>query len=235
MQGEELTHEQMEARMEAAAAHAKRLLVLRHLLIGSGYHEALTALEFAKRHTPGYRKDKVTPNFDHQVSIALHAYTLKDTLLLPEQVLATIMTHDLIEDEGISESDLRELFRNAEFAREIATATDLLSKEVRGVKRDEAALFQAMARNPIASIVKPFDRINNHQGMPGVFKPEKIRSYLVETETLILPMVKQAKQNFRHQTLAYENLTWTLKSQISLVRGLMPSPDPEHEPSAFQP
>jgi len=222
MQATELEH----TRQERLESHKKRVLVLRHMLIGRGWYEALSALEFSRKHTVGYRKDNVTPNFDHPVSIGLYLMTFPD-LLYPQEAVALAMTHDLIEDSQLSELEVRAAFRDGEFGLRVGRATDLLSKESRGVRRDDKALFEAMAECPIASIGKPADRAINQNDMAGVFTREKIEKQVWETEDLILPMLKRAKRNFPQQTLAYENMNWTLKSQVNIVKGLLRLPEPE--------
>lgn len=203
------------------AKHRTRLLVLKKLLTGAKHYDALSALRLAKKYTVGFRKDGVTPSFDHQVSTALHALTLPE-VMFPEELIATIMTHDLGEDYGLSPQEIRSIFRNQELAERVAGATDRLTKVWRGMKRNESELFGQMAEDPVASIAKGLDRVNNHNGMAGVFTSAKVAEYIMETEERILPMLKAAKENFPHQTTAYENLSWTLKAQIGLIRGFSP-------------
>lgn len=75
-------------------AFKKKELVLRQTLIGKGFYNALIALEFAKKRHVGTRKDGVTPEFDHQISIALFALTLP-SIQYQEELIATIMLHDV--------------------------------------------------------------------------------------------------------------------------------------------
>lgn len=211
-------------------AHKKRLLVLRHLFVGAGFYEALAALEFAAAHHIGTRKDGVTPEFDHQIQIALHAFTLPD-LVHREATMATIMLHDVPEDYDVSSTEVRSIFSNRDFAILVSEAVSLMTKTFRGRKlyvadateRDnglptEDEFFDRMAENAIASIGKLCDRVHNLQSMVGVFSKEKQAGYIDEVERLFLPMLKAAKRRHPRQTLAYENLKWTLTSQVSLIK-----------------
>lgn len=54
--------------------------------------------------------------------------------------------------------------------------------------------------------------------MGGAFSIAKQLSYLVETEELVLPMIKAAARLHPLQEGAYENAKLALKSQISLAR-----------------
>jgi (p)ppGpp synthase/HD superfamily hydrolase len=194
-------------------------MTLRQLLIGARYFNALAALEFAAKHHTGTRKDGVTPEFDHQVSIALYAMTLPD-LMHREEVIATILLHDIREDCGITDHEIRYLFNDSHFAHRVSTAVWNMTKVWRDEKRDEAALFEQMALDPIASIAKGCDRMHNLQTMVGVFTFEKQKTYIVEVRVLFLPMLKAARRNFPQQVLAYENIKHVLLSQIELIEAM---------------
>ena len=196
----------------------KKLLTLRQQLVGARYHHALAALEFAHRFHTGLRKDGVTPEFQHQIEIALFALTLPD-LMYREEVIATILLHDVREDYGVTAGEVRELFfRDPEFAARVDRAVENMTKEFRGVKKDEQALFDAMAQDPIASIAKGCDRIHNIGSMLGVFTTEKQKKYVQEVHDLFLPMLKKARRLFPHQVNAYENIKFVLHTQMDLIK-----------------
>ncbi len=199
----------------------KRKLVLRQQLIGAGYFDALVAMEFAERYHTGTRKDGHTPEFDHQISIALYALTLPN-LIHRQAVIATIMLHDVREDYEITDGEIVALFpRDAVFARLVADAVDRMTKVVRGEKRDEKALFDSMAADAIASIAKGCERVHNLQSMVGVFTVARQRQYIAEVNEFFLPMLKKARRNFPHQVTAYENIKFVLTSQIELIEASM--------------
>jgi len=201
----------------------KKLMTLRQQLIGAKYHHALSALEFAIRYHTGVRKDGETPEFQHQVEIALFALTLPD-LMYRQEVIATIMLHDVREDYGVSDGEIRQLFFNdAQFADRVARAVHNMTKEFRGERRDDAELFQIMAHDAISSIAKGCDRVHNLGSMLGVFTVEKQKAYVQEALDLFLPMLKTARRLFPHQVNAYENIKFVLNMQISLIRHTWPS------------
>jgi (p)ppGpp synthase/HD superfamily hydrolase len=194
----------------------KRKLVLRQQLIGAGFFEALAAMEFAERYHTGTRKDGVTPEFDHQVSIALYVMTLPD-LIYREEAIATIFLHDVKEDFGVANGEMLAIFRDKEFGLRVVEAVDCMTKKWRDEVRDEDDLFVRMANNAIASIAKGADRMHNLQSMIGVFTADKQRSYIAFAKERILPMLKAARRNFPHQVRAYENIKFVLNSQIELI------------------
>jgi (p)ppGpp synthase/HD superfamily hydrolase len=203
----------------------KKLLTLRQQLVGARYHHALAALEFAHRFHTGLRKDGVTPEFQHQIEIALFALTLPD-LMFREEVIATILLHDVREDYDITDREIRDLFfQDSEFAIRVARAVENMTKVFRGVKKNEAALFDAMSQDPIASIAKGCDRMHNLQSMVGVFKLAKQKAYIQEVHDLFLPMLKKARRLFPHQVNAYENIKHILQSQIQLIEAVHDATD----------
>lgn len=202
--------------------YAKKLLTLRSNLTGARYFNALAALEFALRYHTGTRKDGLTPEFQHQVEIALYVLTLPD-LQHREEVIATIFLHDVREDYGVSDGEILAIFNNGEFASRVAKAVDAMTKEFRGVKRDEAEVFQAIAQDPIASIAKGADRVHNLNSMLGVFTVKKQKEYVGEVETFFMPMLKTARRLFPHQVNAYENIKFVLETQMAMVRATWPA------------
>lgn len=196
----------------------KKLLTLRNQLIGARFHHALAALEFAMKYHTGTRKDGVTPEFQHQVEIALYALTLPD-LMHREEVIATILLHDVREDYGVADAEIASLFfEDPDFADRVCKAVWNMTKEFRGDKRDEVALFDDMSRCAIASIAKGCDRIHNIGSMLGVFTTEKQKKYVQEVHDLFLPMLKKARRLFPHQVNAYENIKFVLHTQMDLIK-----------------
>jgi len=197
----------------------KKALTLRQYLNGAGYFEAMTAMEFASSYHVGVRKDGHTPEFDHQISIALYALTLPN-LKHRQEVIATIFLHDVREDYHITDHEIRSLFIDQTISDRVSHAVENMTKEWRGERKDEQKLFNAMSEDPIASIAKGCDRIHNFQSMVGVFKLEKQKAYIQEAKDLFLPMLKTARRNFPHQALAYENIKHMLLSQIELIEAM---------------
>lgn len=197
----------------------KKLLVLRTILTNSKYYNAFRALEFALKHHTGIRKDGITPEFDHQLSIALYVLTLPD-LMHREAVIAAVFLHDVSEDYHVSRNEIMALFTCPVFAALVANGVENVTKKFRGISKDEDLLFAQMAEDPIASIVKAADRMHNLQTMVGVFTIPKQISYIDFAKARVLPMMKLARRNFPEQTLAYENMKHVLLSQIELIESI---------------
>jgi (p)ppGpp synthase/HD superfamily hydrolase len=193
----------------------KREISLRYWLQGGQYFKALHALEWAKRYHTGVRKDGVTPEIDHQISIAHYVRTLHTSLLHVEDTLITVLLHDVREDYGVSDQEVER-----EFGTRVARAVDAVTKTFRGEKRDAQTLFDRMAQDPIASVVKGADRIHNLNSMVGVFSPEKQQAYVQEAEQFFFPMLKQARRLHPQQEPVYENLKHMMRSQVALIKAM---------------
>jgi (p)ppGpp synthase/HD superfamily hydrolase len=195
---------------------AKRRIALRYWLLGRGYVRAADAMGYAEAFHSGTRKDGVTPEFAHQIAIVSYLRSMVDALRYPEETLMVGFLHDLREDYDVSDAEVL-----GRYGDSVANAVDAMTKVFGGVSRDPVAVFEAIGEDPMASVAKLADRINNQQSMLGVFTPEKMRSYLEETEEYFLPMLKRAKLAFCDQEPVYENLKLMLVSQNQLVRALL--------------
>lgn len=200
--------------------YEKHFIAMRYWLLGKGYYVALDALEFASQLHTGLRKDGTTREFAHQLAIGRYTRSIASTLQSPEDTLATVFLHDASEDHAVSQEELTE-----RFGATVAHAVWVLTKQFRGQRTPDALYYEEIADSAIASVVKGADRIHNIQTMVGVFTREKQRSYIEETETHVLPMLKRARRRFARQEAAYENVQHVLVSQIDLLRAALDAPN----------
>lgn len=190
-------------------------IALRYYLQGRGFFRALEAMEFAERLHNGTRKDGVTPEFYHQVSMANFARTIEASLASPEEVYVAIHLHDTVEDKNVSLNLIGD-----RFGMPVTHAVNALSKVIDGVKRSPESVYKMISENETASVVKGIDRVNNQGSMLGVFSLGKQREYIEETETFVLPMLKIARRRFPRQEPAYENIKHILVREIRLFRAM---------------
>jgi (p)ppGpp synthase/HD superfamily hydrolase len=194
---------------------AKTKVALRYWLQGKEYFSAIRALDFARSYHQGMRKDGVTPEFAHQVSIASHVRTFDGLLLFPEETIITALLHDVREDYEVSDEEIRSLF-----GEKVASSVDALTKEFRGKKRPSIEVFAAIGNDPIASVVKLADRIHNQDSMVGVFGVAKMLEYVQETNEYFWPMLKRARRVWCEQEPIYEALGLVLDTQVSFAEAL---------------
>ena len=193
-------------------AFAKQRVALRYILLGRRWYKAHDALVLAEHYHRGTRKDGVTPELAHPLSVALWVWTLEPLLMHPEETVCTALVHDLAEDYGISREELGD-----KFGPVVAKAAWALTKEYRSHKVPQDRVTEALASDPCASIVKAGDRLHNQGSLLGVFSQVKIAEYVRETSEHILPMLKLARRNWPSQEQAYQNARLALESQVSML------------------
>ena len=186
-------------------------MAIRYWLFGKEYYTAIKAMEFAAKHHTGLRKDGITPEYYHQLSIASYIRTLPGLIYL-EATMATAFLHYIVEDYSISVSEI-----DRRFGKQVSFAVSLLSKKRDGYTIENAPYYSNICDNPIASIVKGADRIHNFQTMVDVFNIDKQEQYIEDGKIGILPMIKKARKKFPEQEPAYENIKHVLLSQIGLI------------------
>lgn len=195
----------------------KLKLSLRYFLLGKGWYRAADALEYFGTIHTGYRKDKKTPEYQHQVEIALYICTILPGLMYPEDTIIAILGHDAPEDYGIKIAALSE-----RFGERPAHAMFLMDKN----GKTEEAYYFGIGEDPIASIAKGGDRHHNIRTMPGAFTKEKQIRYAEEVRTHFLPMLKRGRRNFPQQVHCYENIKHVLTVQLELLDALNGSNQP---------
>lgn len=212
--------------------YAKMRNALRQWLIGKDFHIALAALELGMKWHTGLRKDKVTPEFQHQVSQAMYCRTLAPSLMHPEETIATILLHDIVEDCEITHAEVLDYLRSkGATPQQLALISSGIEKMTnqyedgftngeKSQKKEKKVYYQAMIKCPIASICKGIDRWHNHQSMIGVFDKEKQKSYIEETEVYIIEMLKAARKEWTRQESAYTNIKLVLQVQMEFVTEL---------------
>lgn len=137
-------------------------------------------------------------------------------LRYPEETLTVGFLHDVCEDYPVSFEEIDRLFGEL-----VGGAVRPLTKKFHGVTRDPHKVTAAQQTNPISSVVKGADRVNNQQTMPGVLSQLNILSYLEETREQIIPMLKVARRRFPDQGLACQSVKTVLFAQIELLKGAL--------------
>ena len=200
---------------------------MRHWLLGREYYLALEAMEFGLAHHTGTRKDGVTPEFFHQLFQAQMARSLTAYMIHPEETLATIFLHDVVEDCDVEQKTIFNRFGSL-----VDEAVRLMTNvEETGVKKDKAHYYPAMIPNAIASLVKGLDRCHNIVSMAGVFTVEKQESYIQETEDHVIPMLRAARKTHARQAEAYQMAMLFLRSNMHTIVKTREGSSPDTNPA----
>lgn len=197
---------------------SKLYIALKFRLHGLGYFDAMAVLELCRKIHGGFRKNGITPSFQHQLEIAHFILTLRDISNVEDAIIAALC-HDSTEDYP---GQFLKEFRAAtdesvsERAKEVAISTSLRLDKHRYSGYEE--YFDRLSKCAICSIVKGVDRINNFQSMErGNFKVAKQQTYSDEVVTYFLPMLKEARKRFPKQMDSYYMIEYVLKSQHELI------------------
>lgn len=197
-------------------AFEKKRTALKGYCLGRDYVDVLRAITFAENYHTGFRKDGVTPEFQHQVEIALYATTLKGLNQEDEsKLLQMIMLHDVVEDYNVSLVEIEKLF-----GKDIAEGVEALSKVVHGKKKDMVAYMRDLVQHPLAALAKGCDRVHNVQSMRGVFNYTKQQQYGLEVRQHFLPMLRAVRDHAPQYRQAVNNIKSMLENQVQWVEYL---------------
>ncbi len=201
----------MEKKKQIDIRYIKLENTLKGYLKGKNFHKALEAFNDAKHHHNGFRKDGITPEFQHQVEIALYITTLKE-IKYEEETLCAVFLHDIREDYDVEDKVIRDKYGDL-----VADAVEALTKKFKGMNKTYEKYFHHLALDPIASLVKGADRIHNISSMSGVFSIEKQEKYIYEVKQYFMPMLKTARKNFPSQLMSYYNMTNMLNNMTAAL------------------
>lgn len=164
---------------------------LRGLFIGAGMHESVKALHFAREaHKGQFRKDG-EPYISHPMSLAGYAVALG---IREDKVLATILLHDVCEDCNIPVDMLPFSYPIVEGVKYMTIkkfASDTSKVETK--KR----YFNELLESREAIICKGIDRYFNLSDMPLALPDDNIGKNAAETELLLLPTLRRAKDKYQ--------------------------------------
>lgn len=199
-------------------AFENRVVSLDRWLKNNGYYHALNSMHYNKKLFTGFRKDGVTPNFDHHICQAQYLLSFHDKLLYPQETLCTVMFHDSMEDKNITFKDIESVIQSKKIAKRVCDSTWRLTKKYEGEIFNPKKVFKNISSCPIASVVKGADRINNFQTVIDVFTKEKQIKYIQEAEDYFFPMLYHAQDVYPSQYDIYQNIISFLDTQIKLIK-----------------
>lgn len=206
---------------QAKLAFERKRTALKGYCLGRDYVDVLRAITFAEEYHVGVRKDGVTPEFQHQIEIALHATTLKGLSNEDESILLQmIMLHDVVEDYNVSLMEIEQRFGPI-----VAKGVEALSKVINGRKKDMVTYMRDLALNPLAALAKGCDRVHNVQSMRGVFNYEKQKKYAQEVREHFFPMLRRVRDVEPKYRQAINNIKSMLENQVQWVEYLHESLD----------
>lgn len=168
----------------------KMYTYLRGYLVGANMKQSIAALQFAREHHSGQTRKDGTPYIVHPLSMACYAVALG---LRDDNVIATILLHDTVEDCGVRPEYLPvndTVKRAVQYMTITKFDTDLDKIETK------CRYFNELLECREALLCKALDRYNNLSDMPMAFSKDAMGKNVAETEVLLLPVLKQAKEKY---------------------------------------
>ena len=183
--------------------------------IDKDYLRAVNAFNFAEKIHSGFRKDGVTPEFYHQLSILGYAISLHALIDQACSVYVSILLHDVDEDYPGVIDELKTLREDDLVRCKTISKKEhfkLANGRYESVLKDTEQYFSEISKCPVSSVSKGLDRSHNLSTMAGVFTLDKQLNYAKQVESDFLPMLKIARILFPSQEPVYE----IIKSNLSL-------------------
>lgn len=168
----------------------KMYTYLRGYFNGAGMEQSLRALQFAREaHKDQTRKDG-TPYIVHPLSMACYAVALK---LKDDDIASTILLHDVPEDCNIP---VQSLPVNETTKQAVKCMTVCPLPTDRDKIETKRRYFAGLLESKEAIICKGIDRYMNLSDMPFALPASNIGKNCAETDLLLLPVLKQAKEKW---------------------------------------
>ena len=164
---------------------------LRGFLTGAGMSEASKALQYARKaHEGQTRILDGSPYIIHPLGMACYAVALG---LRDENIISTILLHDVVEDcdKQVEYLPVNDTVKRAVKYMTITTFDTDTSKI-----ETKCRYFNELLDCPEALICKALDRYNNLSDMPITFTADGTAKNIAETEILLLPILKKAKEKY---------------------------------------
>ena len=169
--------------------------------------QTLKALPFMRtKHEGQFRKSMTdqAPYITHPLTLACHALAMG---IIEDDVLATLLLHDVIEDTGAKLEELPVNDRVREVVRLVSYNTYAGDKEA-----IKPRYYEQISKNELAALIKCIDRYNNLSCMADGFSRGKMASYVMQTEKYILPLLEIVKAVPR-----WNNAAWLLQYQMTAL------------------
>lgn len=168
--------------------------------------QTLRALPYAReKHRTQFRKSG-EPYIIHPLTMACDAMSLG---IKDDNIIATILLHDVCEDCGVS---LEELPVNDKVRRGVELMTfKVMEGETKVIAKRR--YYNMLIQSREASITKLIDRCHNVSSMAGTFTPEKLKACIEETREYVLPLLRQMKDKYPDEA----NILFILKYHITSV------------------
>ena len=154
------------------------------------------------------------PYIVHPLLMACHAHALG---IREDEILASILLHDVCEDCAVTVQDLpcsdrvKEAVQLLTFVNDGTTGKNILKQRY----------YNAIAQNRIALIVKVLDRCNNISTMASAFPQKRLVSYIDETEAYVMPLFEAARNLIPEYSDALFIIKYHMRSVLESLKAMI--------------
>ena len=151
------------------------------------------------------------PYISHPVEVVVHLISLG---VIDEDILVVSMLHDVREDCKISIGEMK----NRGISEKNCISIQAVSKQGKMDPSDMQKHFDNILDTGIvATLVKLGDRCHNVSTMGDAFSKEKMKEYIYETKTFILPLAKKAKEKYPEYSNQIVAIRYHIESVLELA------------------
>lgn len=193
--------------MEKAIFKADKMYTyIRGYANGRDMKQTLCALSYARDKHEGQTRKSGDPYIVHPLTMACHALSLG---IRDDDVIATILLHDVCEDCSVPLSDLP-------VNDKVRRGVELMTFAVMEGETKETAktrYYNLLLQSREAALTKLIDRCHNVSSMAGTFSIEKLKAYIDETRHYVLPLLRKVKKQYPEDS----DILFVLKYHITSV------------------
>lgn len=183
---------------------------LRGRLDGPGFEQSQQALSFALDCHGEQFRENGDPYMIHPLTMACDAIACKGAT---DEIIATILLHDVCEDHRIP---LSALPVNDKIKQGVKYMT---IRKFDGEEKEETKrrYFNELLDSREAIICKAFDRYANLNDAEGTLSEERIVKNILETHNLLMPVLREAKYRYPELSDMLHTIRTALKRTIALM------------------
>lgn len=184
----------------------KMYTYIRGFANGLEMHQTLRAMSFAREKHNGQTRKSGDPYIVHPLTMACNALSMG---IKDDNIIATILLHDVCEDCGVSPDELP-------VNDTVRRGVELMTFTVMDGENKETAknrYYNMLIESKEASFTKLIDRCHNVSTMAGTFTKEKLKSYIDETRQYVFPLLRKIKGKYPDES----NILFVLKYHMVSV------------------
>lgn len=192
--------------VEYAREVNKMYTYIRGFCVGGKLENSLRALSYAREKHKGQKRKDGQPYIVHPLTLASWIVALE---IYDDNLIAVALLHDVVEDCGVSLESLP--FNDTiKTGVKYMTISPYAGEDKATTKK---RYFKELLESKEAVIVKALDRLNNLGDMEGNLSEEAIIKNVKETDELLLPVLKEAKEIYPE----YNNTLYIIREMLKII------------------